>query len=131
MPKINKTIIDDIIKHSKADAPIEACGYLLGKEGSITLSLPMTNLDKSGEHFTFVPEEQFQALKKSRELGLKLVGVYHSHPESPARPSDEDKRLLVDPTYVYIIASLAEAEPVVRAFSIVKGQSALLPLEVI
>jgi proteasome lid subunit RPN8/RPN11 len=46
------------------------------------------------------------------------VGIYHSHPRSPAEPSQTDINLADYPEYVYLIVSLAEAEPVVRAWRI-------------
>jgi proteasome lid subunit RPN8/RPN11 len=44
------------------------------------------------------------------------LGNYHSHPETPARPSEEDLKLFVDPSAAYLIVSLAERLPVVKAF---------------
>jgi proteasome lid subunit RPN8/RPN11 len=56
-----------------------------------------------------------------RANGLTPLGNWHSHPESPARPSEEDKRLAYDPTVNYLILSLMNAdEPVLKAFDINK-----------
>nr|WP_298436492.1 Mov34/MPN/PAD-1 family protein [Geobacter sp.] len=44
--------------------------------------------------------------------------MYHSHPESPARPSEEDIRLALTPGVSYVIVSLAGAEPDVKSFRI-------------
>ena len=46
------------------------------------------------------------------------LGNWHSHPESPSRPSDEDKRLANDSKASYLILSLAEEEPVLNSFHI-------------
>ena len=56
-----------------------------------------------------------------RKNGLQPLGNWHSHPETPSRPSEEDKRLAYDASASYLILSLAEEEPVLRAFSIKEG----------
>ena len=60
------------------------------------------------EHFSMDPKEQLAALKDARANGYKIIGNFHSHPESPSRPSEEDKRLAFDPTIEYLILSLME-----------------------
>jgi proteasome lid subunit RPN8/RPN11 len=82
----------------------------------------MTNIDHSEEHFSFDPKEQFAAVKYARKNGLKIVGNWHSHPASPSRPSEEDKRLAYDPNILYFILSLAAEQPVLNAFRIVDGE---------
>ena len=78
-----------------------------------------TNLDASNEHFSMNPKEQFEAVKDMRANGYKLLGNFHSHPESPSRPSEEDKRLAYDSKVYYLILSLMDIEnPVLNAFII-------------
>ncbi len=122
--EITRTAAETIIEHARRDAPIEACGYLASKNGeAVDAVVPLTNVDRSPEHFSFDPGEQFQALRKIRSAGRKLQAVYHSHPLTPARPSAEDLRLAYDPTLSYVIVSLAGPEPVVRSFRIRKGEA--------
>ena len=65
------------------------------------------------------PEEQLAAVKDMRANGYVLLGNFHSHPESPSRPSEEDKRLAYDSKVNYLILSLMDAEhPVLNAFVI-------------
>jgi len=99
--------------------PIEACGYLAGKNGEISESFPMSNIDKSPEHFSFDPKEQFKVIKAARAKGLELIVVYHSHPASPARLSKEDLRLAYDPNTIHLIYSLLNQE--IKAFKVVNG----------
>ncbi|MBT5856290.1 M67 family metallopeptidase [bacterium] len=115
------TIIDEMIAHSERLNPIESCGYLAGKETTVTKHYEMTNVDQAHDHFTFDPKEQFSVVKDARNEGLQLQVVYHSHPESPARLSEEDLRLLQDPNMVYIIVSLAAERPDLKAFRIQDG----------
>ncbi len=123
MISIKKDALDQIIAHAKKDLPNEACGYLAGNDDVLLLSYQLTNIDHSPEHFSFDPSEQFRAVKDARNKELKILANYHSHPVTPARPSQEDIRLAYDPEIRYIIISLAEAEPVIRAFRIINGSA--------
>jgi len=121
MISIKRDVYNQIIAHAKADLPNEACGYLAGLDGVVTLGYQLTNIDHSPEHFSFDPSEQFKTVKDARSKGLQILANYHSHPETPSRPSQEDIRLAFDPDISYIIISLAENEPVVKSFRIVNG----------
>jgi proteasome lid subunit RPN8/RPN11 len=121
MISITRDVLDTIISHAKGDLPNEACGYLAGKDGLITVSYALTNIDHSPEHFTFDQAEQFATIKKARKEGLEIIANYHSHPVTPARPSVEDIRLAFDPDIYYFIISLAASEVDVKAFRIVSG----------
>ena len=107
--------------HARSLSPVESCGYLAGRDGVITTLFKMTNVDNSPEHFSFDPKAQFQVVKDARTAGLTVMGVYHSHPESPARLSEEDLRLLNDPLMVYVIVSLMTEKPDTKAFRILKN----------
>ena len=63
--------------------------------------------------------------ERMRSRGLVPLGNWHSHPESPARPSEEDKRLANDSRASYLILSLEDdTNPVLHAFHVegVDGQ---------
>ena len=63
--------------------------------------------------------EQLQAVKDMRSLHYEQLGNFHSHPETPSRPSQEDIRLAYDSKASYLILSLQEEEqPVLKAFQI-------------
>ncbi len=128
MITIPKAIIDEMISHSKAELPNESCGYLAGVDREIKSIYKMTNIDQSHEHFSFDPKEQFTAMKDARERGERLLVCYHSHPETPARLSVEDLRLLKDPNTIYVIVSLPTEEADIKAFNMEDGQS--IPVEI-
>src|SRR5512133_1335948 len=119
---IKKDVLKQIISHAGNDLPNEACGYLAGKENTILFSYQLRNTDQSPEHYSFDPSEQFHVLRETRSNGLQIIACYHSHPSTPARPSEEDINLAYDPDLRYIIISLAGEEPVVNAFRIINGE---------
>ncbi len=111
-------------------APLEACGLCAGNDGAVTRFYELTNADASSEHFTMLPEEQFAAVKDMRANGTKMLAVWHSHPETPARLSAEDLRLAYMPDTVYLILSLAvNDKPDLKGFTVNDGQSQ--PVEII
>jgi [CysO sulfur-carrier protein]-S-L-cysteine hydrolase len=128
---INRSIISQLIQHAQTEAPIEACGYLAGNDDGIRAVFRMKNVDASPEHFSFEPAEQFAVARQIRAAKLRLCAVYHSHPATPARPSQEDIRLANDPSLSYIIISLAGSQPDVKSFRIRDGQVAAEELNVI
>lgn len=121
---ISKADYEKILEHAKLGLPNEACGLIAGDvEGDVKTVKKvylLTNVDASNEHFSMDPKEQLAAVKDMRANGLKPLGNWHSHPESPSRPSEEDKRLAYDSNALYLILSLMDAEnPVLNAFHIV------------
>ncbi|MFH1902539.1 MAG: M67 family metallopeptidase [Candidatus Omnitrophota bacterium] len=130
MLKIPKNIRDEMLAQAKKDAPIEACGYLAGKGSRVEKRFALRNADNSSEHFSFEPKEQFQTVKEARAAGLELLAVYHSHPATPARPSEEDLKLAFDPDTVYVIISLLEQSPNITAFRVKGKQTVKVPIEI-
>jgi proteasome lid subunit RPN8/RPN11 len=127
--KIPESIIKRIIQQARDEDPLEACGYLAGTGNEVKEILPMSNIDRSPEHFSFSPEEQFDAFQKAQSSGYDLIGVYHTHPATPARMSAEDIRLAHDTSLTYMIYSLRMDE--IKAFKIdVDKKVTELPIEV-
>ena len=125
---IKKEDYEEIIAYAKAGLPNEACGLLGGtvdgKDRRIEKVYYLTNIDASREHFSMDPKEQFEAVKDMRASGLVPLGNWHSHPESPSRPSEEDKRLAYDSKASYMILSLMDAgNPVLNSFHIEGNES--------
>lgn len=122
MITLTKQDYEKMLAHCRAGLPNEACGLIGGvREGDVKEIKEvylLTNIDESNEHFSMDPREQLAAVKDMRAKGYVLLGNFHSHPESPSRPSEEDKRLAYDSTVDYMILSLMEEEPVLNAFLI-------------
>ena len=129
--KICSDIRQRLLAHARRETPLEACGYLAVNDGVLAGVHELTNRDKSPEHFSFDPREQFTAIREARARGMSLEAVYHSHPASPARPSDEDIRLAFDADKLYVIVSLADGHEDIRAFWIRDGKVTEETLEVV
>lgn len=120
---LKKSDYEIILEHAKSELPNEACGLIAGEKNGedkiIKRVYLLTNVDQSNEHFSLDPKEQLSAIKDMRANNLVPLGNWHSHPESPSRPSDEDKRLAYDSKASYMILSLMELEnPVLNSFKI-------------
>jgi len=123
---IPQAIHDDLVAHAREGFPLEVCGILGGAGEDISAIYRMTNTDASNEHFMMEPREQFAVVKDLRSKGLAMLAVYHSHPETPARPSEEDIRLALTPGVSHVIISLADSQQtVVKSFKI--GQGKVVP----
>ena len=128
MLKLKKEDYEKILDHCRKGLPNESCGLLGGTiEGdvkTIEKVYLLTNIDESNEHFSMDPKEQLSAIKDIRQNGYQMIGNFHSHRESPSRPSEEDKRLAFDPNIEYLILSLMDAEnPVLKAFGVDKEKN--------
>lgn len=123
MIKLSESDYEKILAHAESELPNEACGLIGGVfENGVKVIKKvylLTNTDQSNEHFSMDPREQLSAIKDMRANGLVPLGNWHSHPESPSRPSDEDKRLAYDSKASYMILSLMDREnPVLNSFRI-------------
>ena len=128
MLKIAREHVDAMIAHARADHPDEACGVIVGPEGSddpVRL-VQMINADRSPTFFRFDPAEQFQLYKTLDAQDEEIVVVYHSHTATEAYPSRTDISLATEPQAHYVLVSTADAGsdegPVsVRSYRIVEG----------
>jgi [CysO sulfur-carrier protein]-S-L-cysteine hydrolase len=111
-----------MIAHAERELPIEACGYLAGVSEEIVASYEMKNIDASAEHFSFDVKEQFAVMRDVRNKNMRILAVYHSHPQTPARPSAADIKLANDPQISYLIISLAGSLADVKSYRILDGE---------
>jgi proteasome lid subunit RPN8/RPN11 len=119
--RMRRAVIDAMIAHARAEAPVECCGLLIGREGLVEESRPARNLRNSPVAYLVDPQEHFEAIRSARLAGRVVVGAYHSHPRSPAVPSATDVAEAYDPGLLYVIVSLQPGSPDVRAYRIETG----------
>ena len=134
---IKKEDVERITEHARKWLPAEACGLIAGhdlEDGTRVIEKVylLTNTDNSNENFTIDPREHLESIKDMRANGLKPLGNWHSHPESPSRSSEEDIRLAVDKTASYLILSLMNPEePVLNSFHVEGGVSTKEDFEIV
>ena len=111
MIRIGENQLDQIRAHGIRDYPYECCGLLLGRfeeDGKLVKqTYPISNAREESakrNRFLITPEELMRGEQYARGKDLEVVGFYHSHPDSPALPSQYDLEHAW-PTYSYIIVS--------------------------
>ena len=129
--EIPQSIFDRMVAQARREIPIESCGILAGQNGRIEKIYEMSNADNSGTHFSLKPHEQFAVIKDIRSAGLKMIGIYHSHPATPARLSEEDIRLAITPDVVYLVISLLGEKPCLKCFHVAAGDVIEVPIEIV
>lgn len=125
-----RAVLDAIVAHARADAPLECCGLLIGSANRIDDCYPVDNVRRSPVAFEVDPAGHFAAIRKARGAGRAVIGAYHSHPHSPAVPSPTDIREANDPEFVHLIVSLAGERADVQAFRITAAGAVNLRLEI-
>lgn len=111
-----------IIDHAQAGWPEEVCGLLAGHANVATEWHPGLNVSPTPAVAYELDVDTLFRQVEFEEAGLKLVGIYHSHPQGPETPSATDIERAFYPDAVYLICSLAERQrPVLRGFRIIDG----------
>lgn len=101
---IKKNILEMMKEHAEVEYPCEACGLLGGSEGIIKKIYRMRNASENpGQCYMMDPREQLGVFKEMRKEGIELLGIYHSHIEVPAYPSQRDKELAFYSEALYFI----------------------------
>jgi [CysO sulfur-carrier protein]-S-L-cysteine hydrolase len=117
--RISRAHRDELIAHAREEAPNECCGYMRLTDGAVDEVFRAVNERKSPYGY----ELDHRSLFAANELDDDGYGVaiYHSHPRSPAEPSQTDINLAQYPRWTYWIVSL-DGEPHVRAWRIAEGR---------
>ncbi len=106
---------EEMIKDAIAAFPDECCGFLFGEEGGedrVVTAIQVVHNAKEGDkrrRFEIAPKDYLAAERFADEKGVRLLGIYHSHPDHPAIPSEHD-RVAAQPYFSYIIISVINRE---------------------
>lgn len=132
--ELTRAHADEMIDHSRAEAPNECCGILAGSDTRVDRVYRANNVDKSPVKYTIDPTDMSRIFREADEAGMSVLGFYHSHTFSEAYPSVTDIKLAPPSDwfeFIYVIVSLANpADPVLRAFRIADEQVKDAALEV-
>jgi proteasome lid subunit RPN8/RPN11 len=125
--KLNADHLQAMQSHAKQVYPEECCGLLLGftePEGNrlVEVRAAQNAWDKQiasemaanpsitkVRRYWISPEEMLAAMRDARDRGMDIIGIYHSHPDHPALPSECDRQLAW-PQYSYVILSIRQGE---------------------
>ncbi len=128
MLRIRGFALQRIIAQAERDYPYETCGLLFGKaEGDLrtvfgAFETPNANPERKHDRYEIDPKDYLRAEKKAKEFGLEIVGVYHSHPDHPDRPSQYDEERAFE-GWSYIILSVSKGRVVsYRSWELVNGK---------
>jgi [CysO sulfur-carrier protein]-S-L-cysteine hydrolase len=112
---------DELFAHAREDAPNECCGYIrLNGDATVEEIYRAENTYAAPTRFMLDDKSLFAANQLDDD-GYG-VAIYHSHPRSSPEPSQTDINIAAYPHWLYLIVSLAEEEPVVRAWRIADGR---------
>jgi proteasome lid subunit RPN8/RPN11 len=134
----------ELVDHAREGDPDEVCGMLAGRVGRVERVFRVRNTadevsadrgvfrdratgvaspGRRAVHYYMDPKDQLRVYNEIDDLGLELIGYYHSHTHSEARPSPTDVRLATDLASFYVLVSLSdERHPPVRAWRITKAE---------
>ena len=99
--------VNQILAHAQNGDESEICGFIAAKNDKICKIYPVENIAASPACFYRMDEkQQIDAMRKMREAGESLFGIYHSHPSSEAALSATDIKEATYPEAVYFIVSL-------------------------
>jgi proteasome lid subunit RPN8/RPN11 len=113
MIKLEPQALDTMLQDAVNTFPDECCGFFFGREegeGRLITDVQVVHNAKEGDkrrRYEVAPRDYLKAEAYADEKGLSLLGVYHSHPNHPALPSETD-RLAAQPFFSYIIISVLE-----------------------
>lgn len=106
---LTKTQQQLLSNHADNETPNESCAILFGTEDEKEIKVEKIfltkNIEKSPVNFTISAEQRLEADKMERELELKIIGIFHSHPDSQAYPSSTDKKFMELNPVIWIIFS--------------------------
>jgi proteasome lid subunit RPN8/RPN11 len=116
MITITSRILEDIRRHGESSYPEEGAGLILGKvdgdERFADQILPLTNQFEAAlrnRRYLITPQDMIKAEEIAEGNGREIIGIFHSHPDHPARPSEFDREQAL-PWYSYLITSVRQSK---------------------
>ncbi len=117
MLRIKKELIDQIKKQGEAGYPYEICGFLIGtidyqndmREALEIFQVENQNKERANDRFEIDPKDYIKVENYADSKGLSIIGIYHTHPDHPDRPSQTDL-MFAQPDMSYIIMSINQGK---------------------
>ena len=127
---LTKEQLEELIVHVRSLAPLEACGFLAGKDSVVEKVFTVENDARSETRYMMNPVKQLHAFEWIESNGLELLGIFHSHPKGPETVSPTD---IAEAHYQVVYVVLAQVENIwrVRGFWIESGTFSEVELKVV
>ncbi len=117
MLKIKEELIKEIQKQGEEGYPYEICGFILGKidyqsgerEAEEIYQVENQNKERANDRFEINPKDYLKVENYADEKGIQIIGIYHTHPDHPDRPSQTDL-MFAQPDMSYIIMTVKEGK---------------------
>jgi proteasome lid subunit RPN8/RPN11 len=111
--KLSQRLLHQIHRHLESGYPNEACGVMLGKNGVVTeiVSADNERTDSARNRYLIDPLAYMKIERGADQRGLEVLGIYHSHPDVAARPSQFDLNHAW-PNFSYLIVSVVKGKAV-------------------
>ena len=105
--QLSRQLTTELLHLAQNSPEQEICGLIGAKDSQPVHCYPIQNTAKHPEQqFLLDTKQQIDAMATMRERGEELFAIYHSHPTSPALPSDQDLAIAAYPEAVHLIISL-------------------------
>lgn len=124
MLTIRRDLVDAMVVHARDDHPDEACGVIVGPEGSDRPErfIAMANAERSPTFYRFDSGEQLKVWRAMDDADEAPVVIYHSHTATEAYPSRTDISYASEPHAHYVLVSTRDPERhELRSYRIVDG----------
>ena len=108
--KLSQTHKKSLTKHAENEKPNESCAILFGKDDIVSDIFLTKNIEESPVNFTISNEQLIEGYKIAEDKKMDIIGIFHSHPNSDAYPSNTDKKFMQSNPVVWIIYSGANKD---------------------
>jgi proteasome lid subunit RPN8/RPN11 len=112
MLQVHNDLLNEIRKHGETHYPEEGAGFILGRiindDRYADVIFPIENqFESESRHHRYLitPEDMVRSEMRADQMGLVILGVFHSHPNHPATPSEFDSERAL-PWFSYVITSV-------------------------
>ena len=94
-----------LTQHAENEKPNESCAILFGKNDTVSEVFLTKNIEESPVNFTISNEQLIEGYKIAEEKKIDVIGIFHSHPNSEAYPSNTDKKFMESNPVAWVIYS--------------------------
>jgi proteasome lid subunit RPN8/RPN11 len=121
--RVRRAVLTAIVAHARRERPRECCGLLVSDGSCVIEAVEAVNVSETPERrYQVSPVDHLALIRRCRELStpersFDVIGAYHSHPRSPARPSQTDHAEASQDFVIVIAGPVAETADVpIRAY---------------